>query len=481
MPFTRQTVIKFPRTFKKKGVTVRDLVGTWHSLPKKRTAQAGRTNSSPHGAKAFPCVVFSPRMKVAKIKELESGTHVIFHPAEGRKQQGVIEDDIRRGVYTVRLREGSLVEATRERLEVDSDEYPSAGLFCRHSFPLQFVVMQGPEHAALVKTISDNGGEVLKSAKDHACLTINGGAPLAAPTSALADKVYRKEYIFDSVSNKTLLNKELFVHPSLGTHRPAAAAASRKPPYVPQEDDSILAFVTHKSGQGSLALQGNKLWQAAEVAQVCPGRTWSSMKERFKKFLELKYHNQVNKGRRRQAVPNVPAAGHDEETRKDEEEEEEEEVEEEAEEEEEEAAEAAAEAEAAAQNEEEEDNKRKRKAVCVAEIDNLVALHKVARAVAIHAGIVCSGDMVKAQMYLSLNAMAAAEIWHYQDDRHLIEEEHSVRTTLDRLRAAGHEGRAGMKYKTSAMLDETMADLLTTRGFDGVEARCEWIHDASKE
>jgi len=422
-------------------------------------------------------------MKVAKIKELESGTHVLFHPAEGRKQQGVIEDDIRRGVYTVRLREGSLVKATRERLEVDSDVYPGVGLFSRHSFPLQFVVMQGPEHAALVKTISDNGGEVLQSAEDHACLTINGGAPLAVRTSALAHKVYRKEYIFDSVSKKTLLNKELFVHPSLGAHRLAVAATCTKRPYVPQEDDSILAFVTLKSGQGSLALLGNKLWLAAEVAQICPGRSWESMKERFKKFLDLKYHNQVNKSRRRQAVPNVPAAGHDEETRKEDEEEEEEEVEEEAEEEEEEAAEAAAEAEAeaAVQNEEEEDNKRKRKAVCVAEIDNLVALHKVARAVAIHAGIVCSGDMVKAQMYLSLNAMAAAEIWHYQDDRHLIEEEHSVRTTLDRLRAAGHEGRAGMKYKTSAMLDETMADLLTTRGFDGVEARCEWIHDVSKE
>jgi len=107
----------------------------------------------------------------------------------------------------------------------------------------------------------------------------------------------------------------------LGKHRPAAAFG--KPPYMPQEDESILAFVTAQAGllpEMSLALSGNKLWQEADVHQVCPGRTWESTKERFKKFLALKYNNQANKGCRRQSVPNVPAADHGEETRKEEQE-----------------------------------------------------------------------------------------------------------------------------------------------------------------
>jgi hypothetical protein len=35
-----------------------------------------------------------------------------------------------------------------------------------------------------------------------------------------------------------------------------------------------------------------------------------TMEERFKMSLEIKYHNQINKGRRRQSVSNVRAAGH---------------------------------------------------------------------------------------------------------------------------------------------------------------------------
>jgi len=47
---------------------------------------------------------------------------------------------------------------------------------------------------------------------------------------------------------------------SASTYRPAAASTSRKT-YVPKENESIVAFVTVKSGEESLALAGKKLWK----------------------------------------------------------------------------------------------------------------------------------------------------------------------------------------------------------------------------
>lgn len=130
---------------------------------------------------------------------------------------------------------------------------------------------------------------------------------------------------------------------------------------------------------------------------MCPGRPWASMKQRFKAFLEIRWHN-LGKDMRGSSESRVRSAKG-----------------------------GAGEAGGAGENvivvssdQAEGDGAKKRKlhekeesavidegerarmraAECRAELDRLVKLCKVPRSVAVHAGVLCSGDMAMAQRYL---------------------------------------------------------------------------------
>ena len=141
---------------------------------------------------------------------------------------------------------------------------------------------------------------------------------------------------------------------------------------------------------------GEQVWQEAAEAQVCPGRPWASMKQRFKAFLEIRWHNlgkdmrESSESRVRSARGGAGAGGAGEDVivvssdqvegdgakkRKLQEEEESAVI-------------------------DEGERARMRAAECMAELDRLVKVCKVPRSVVVHAGMLCSGDMAMAQRYL---------------------------------------------------------------------------------
>lgn len=57
-------------------------------------------------------------------------------------------------------------------------------------------------------------------------------------------------------------------------------------PYSKKEDLSIISFLKDwKTKKGSLSLGGNRIWKTMEKRTVCRGRTWESMKERWRGYL----------------------------------------------------------------------------------------------------------------------------------------------------------------------------------------------------
>ena len=126
---------------------------------------------------------------------------------------------------------------------------------------------------------------------------------------------------------------------------------------------------------------------------MCPGRPWASMKQRFKAFLEIRWHN-LGKDMRGSSESRVRSArggagagedvivvssdqveGDGAKKRKLQEEEESAVI-------------------------DEGERARMRAAECMAELDRLVKVCKVPRSVVVHAGMLCSGDMAMAQRYL---------------------------------------------------------------------------------
>ena len=57
-------------------------------------------------------------------------------------------------------------------------------------------------------------------------------------------------------------------------------------PYSKEEDLSMITFLKDwKSKKGNLPLGGNRIWKIMEKKTVCKGRTWESMKERWRGYL----------------------------------------------------------------------------------------------------------------------------------------------------------------------------------------------------
>ena len=57
-------------------------------------------------------------------------------------------------------------------------------------------------------------------------------------------------------------------------------------PYSKEEDLSIITFLKDwKTNKGNLSLGGNRIWKIMEKKTVCKGRTWESMKERWRGYL----------------------------------------------------------------------------------------------------------------------------------------------------------------------------------------------------
>jgi len=406
-------------------------------------------------------------MKAAKRTELNVGTHVLLHEADGgiaaavaqgrcltfasetRRVKGievaVIERDAQRGEYLLRLRDGSVVTAHRERIELDPCQYPAAGPLRMHSFPVQFVVLPGPEHGELVKLISDNGGEVVSTSRNQNCFTIHSGGASKLGGSAMAAKVYTKELLahairegdFSKVApDKYLMRQE--VQRNLNNGRRLFTA---------EEDEKILAFLLErekerqeKPGCESLSRAGEKLWRMAETAQICPGRTSARAKD-------------TRSGEGGGNNGGGAVTGHvtiKEGTENDEDAEPQE-------------------------TDMEKEVKKKRKAEILAQIQLLANCYKVPRSVVVHAGVLCSGDLALADRYLMEKDDVSDLIWTHAEDAHLIDDE--TATTIREAVAYVAEG-----LKTSAdevvKIDAELHQMLSSRGLNKVQERCNWIHNS---
>ena len=414
-------------------------------------------------------------MKAAKRTELSVGTHVLLHAADGGKgiEVAVIERDAQRGEYLLRLRDGSFVTAQRERMELDLGQYPAAGALRMHSFPVQFVVLPGPEHGELVKLISDNGGEVVSTSRTQNCFTIHSGGASTLGGSAMAAKVYTKELLAHAIREGDFSQ----VAPDIYLMRQAVQRTlnNGRRLFTAEEDEKILAFLVErekerqtKPGCESLSRAGEKLWRMAETAQICPGRTWMSLKERFKKHLELRFHNHLKGGggsTRTSARAKDTRSGEGgggrgggvtgdvaikEGTENDEDAEPQE-------------------------TDMEKEVKKKRKTECIAQIQLLANRYKVPRSVVVHAGVLCSGDLALADRYLKEKEDVSDLIWTHDEDAHLIEEE--TATTIREAVAFVAEG-----LKTSAgevvKIDTELHQMLSSRGLKKGQERCHWIHSS---
>ena len=58
--------------------------------------------------------------------------------------------------------------------------------------------------------------------------------------------------------------------------------------FFPQEDTAILTWLeAEKERQnGEIRVKGNRIWKRLEESEVCPGRSWHSLKQQWKKYLK---------------------------------------------------------------------------------------------------------------------------------------------------------------------------------------------------
>ena len=255
------------------------------------------------------------KMKAAKITDLKVDKHVLFHSSEGIIHPAVVTEEAHRGSYALLLRNGAISSAKREQLELDPtvtkdynmqygctseirpdniaglvscgmtndiyllQVYPASGVFLSHCFPMQFVVLPGPEHSALVDAISQNGGEVVSIVQDKYSVTIHAGSDVQLKEQlgdlankvdgwSAPDKVYKKELIYDSIRQNKLQSKEDYILSTAPLPPPLTISGGRRP-YTQNEDDKMLDFVNINRGVPS---GGEKIWKEAEKAQICPGR-----------------------------------------------------------------------------------------------------------------------------------------------------------------------------------------------------------------
>ena len=160
--------------------------------------------------------------------------------------------------------------------------YPASGVFLLHCFPMQFVVLPGPERSALVDAISRNGGEVVSIVQDKHTITIHAGSDVQLREQlrdladkvdgwSTPDKVYKMELIYESIRQNKLLHKESYILSTapLPSPLPTTSISGGRRLFTVDEDSKMLDFLNSKRGVPTL---GEKIWREAEKAQICPGR-----------------------------------------------------------------------------------------------------------------------------------------------------------------------------------------------------------------
>ena len=55
-------------------------------------------------------------------------------------------------------------------------------------------------------------------------------------------------------------------------------------PYTKKEDLSIISFIKQRK-RAKNEIGGNRMWKILEDNNVCPGRSWESMRERWRRFI----------------------------------------------------------------------------------------------------------------------------------------------------------------------------------------------------
>lgn len=256
-------------------------------------------------------------MKPAKITDLKVDKHVLFHSSEGIIHPAVVTAEAHRGKYALLLRNGAIGSAKREQLELDPtvtkdynmqngctseiradniaglvscgdmtdgmyllQVYPASGVFLSTCFPMQFVVLPGPERSALIDAISQNGGEVVSIVQDKHSVTVHAGSDVQLREQlrdlankvdgwSAPDKVYKKELIYDSIRENKLQNKDGYILSTAPLPSPLPTISGGRRLFTVDEDCKMLEFVNSNRDVPAL---GEKIWREAEKAQICPGR-----------------------------------------------------------------------------------------------------------------------------------------------------------------------------------------------------------------
>lgn len=62
-----------------------------------------------------------------------------------------------------------------------------------------------------------------------------------------------------------------------------------RPEYTYEEENAIVHFIVKKDAYNMV--KGDKLWKDMEEENICPNRTWQSLKQHFRKFMINDLHN----------------------------------------------------------------------------------------------------------------------------------------------------------------------------------------------
>lgn len=93
-------------------------------------------------------------------------------------------------------------------------------------------------------------------------------------------KIYHKasrKVLNSSSEAETITEDEIWGIPVMRSRKTCAKLGRRD--YVDKERQAIISFISRH--QCHNYVKGREIWQKAEAAQICPGRTWQSMKEHF--------------------------------------------------------------------------------------------------------------------------------------------------------------------------------------------------------
>lgn len=74
---------------------------------------------------------------------------------------------------------------------------------------------------------------------------------------------------------------ETFFNDAPATCQPARGLHRARRPYSHTEQIAILTYIHNKGLEGFV--KGNKIWKVMEAKNICPGRTWQSLKENYRR------------------------------------------------------------------------------------------------------------------------------------------------------------------------------------------------------